>query len=263
MELAHDLPLADADVRYAFARELDKRGHADAARIECEMIVRVNGFDDPWHTEEALKALAQYARADKNYAKAADLYERSILCHFHGDSEYRLTAGNLAVPAALHFNYAMAFLTANQLDEARKAIDACMDMLPGDVNLPILLMPVMEKLGHKKDADDLFAKAWTVQGGLCKEYPKSAWGHNNTAWLGVRCRRNLDEALKHAKQAVELAPDQTSYLDTLAEAYFQKGDKEKALELIKKCVKLDPKYAYFQRQLKRIEAGDPSVDVPE
>ena len=31
----------------------------------------------------------------------------------------------------------------------------------------------------------------------------------------------------------------------------------------RKCIKLDPKYDYFRRQLKRIEAGDPSVDVPE
>jgi tetratricopeptide (TPR) repeat protein len=227
------------------------------------LIIRVSGFDDPWHTEEGLKAAAQNARAEKNYAKAADLYERSILCHLQGASEFKLAAGNLAVPAALYFNYAMAYLTAGKLDEARKAIQTCVDILPGDVNLPILLIPALEKLGHKKDADDLFAKVWAVHDGLCKEHPKSAWGHNNTAWLAVRCRRHVDEALQHAKQAVELAPDQASHLDTLAEAYFQKGDKEKALELIKKCVKLDPKYAYFQRQLKRIEAGDPSVDVPE
>jgi tetratricopeptide (TPR) repeat protein len=263
MELAHDLPLADAQARYAFAWELDKRGHADAARIECDMIVRINGYDDPWHTEEALKALALHHRIEKNYAKAADCYERSIVCHLHGESEFRLAMGNLAVPAAMHFNYAMVFLTADKLDEARKAIQTCLDLSPGDVNLPILLTPVLEKGGHKKDADDLFAKVWAVHEGLCKDHPKSAWGHNNAAWLAVRCRRKLDEALKHAKQAVELAPDQPGYLDTLAEAYFQKGDQEKALELIKKCIKIDPKYAYYQRQLKRIEAGDPSADVVE
>ena len=45
--------------------------------------------------------------------------------------------------------------------------------------------------------------------------------------------------------------------------YERKGDKDKAIELIKKCIGLDPKYAYFKGQLKRIEAGDPKVDVVE
>ncbi len=129
--------------------------------------------------------------------------------------------------------------------------------------MPIGIVPELEKRGRKKEAADLFGKVWAVHERMCKDYPKSALGHNNIAWLAVRCRRNLDEALQHAKLAVDLTPDNARYIDTLAEVYFQKGEKEKALELTKKCIKVDPKYTYFQRQLKRIEAGDASVDVAE
>jgi hypothetical protein len=263
MELAHDLPLADAAARYRFARELDKRGFADAAQEECQLIVRINGYDEPWFTEEALKALGQNARAKKDYAKASDAYARALLCHLHAEAEYRFTTGNLVVPCSYHYNRALAALAAGKLDEMKGAIQTCLALLPGDINLAIYLLPDLEKQGHKKEAAELFDKVWAVHESLCKDHPKSAWGHNNLAWLSVRCRRNLDQGLKHAKTAVELSPDNAGYLDTLAEAHFQNGDKDKALELIKKCISLDPKYSYFGRQLKRIEAGDPKVDVPE
>jgi tetratricopeptide (TPR) repeat protein len=263
MELAHDLPLADAAARYRFARELDKRGFADAAREECELIVRINGYDEPWFAEEALKALAQYARAKKDYAKASDAYARALLCHLHAEAEYRFTAGNLVVPCSYHYNRALASLAAGKLDETKSAIQTCLTFLPGDINLAIYLLPDLEKQGHKKEAAELFDKVWAVHDALCKDHPDSAWAHNNLAWLSVRCRCNLDKGLKHSKIAVELSPDNAGYLDTLAEAHFQKGDKDRAIELIKKCISLDPKYAYFGRQLKRIEAGDPNVDVPE
>jgi tetratricopeptide (TPR) repeat protein len=264
IDLAHDLPLADADARHRFIYWLDERGHADAARLERELTIRINGYDEPRYSEEALKSLAQHARAERNYAQAADCYERSLLCHLHAKSGFRQdVVGVLALPAKVHFNRAMAFLTSDKFDEASREIQACLDILPADSSLPITVAPELEKRGHEKEAGDLFGKVWAVHDGLCKDYPKSAWAHNNIAWLAVRCRRNLDEALKHAQQAIDLAPENPRYLDTLAEVYFQKGDKEKALELTKKCIKMEPKYAYFQRQLKRIEAGDPSVDVPE
>jgi tetratricopeptide (TPR) repeat protein len=264
VDLAHDLPLAEPDARHSFIYWLDERGHADAARLERELTIRINGYDDPRYSEEALRALAKQARAEKKYAKAADYYERSLLCHLHAKSGFRQSVvGLLTLPATVHFNRAMAFVTDDKFDEANREIQLCLDILPGDSSLAISLVPELEMRGHKKEAADLFAKVWSVHDGLCKDYPKSAWAHNNLAWLAVRCRRNLDEALKNAQLAVELAPDHAGYLDTLAEVYFQKGDKEKALELATKCIKIDPTNGYFQRQLKRIAAGDPSVDIQE
>ncbi len=44
--------------------------------------------------------------------------------------------------------------------------------------------------------------------------------------------------------------------------HFQRGEKDKALELMKKCVELEPQTEYFRKQLKRFEAGDPAAEVP-
>jgi tetratricopeptide (TPR) repeat protein len=263
IDLAHDLPLADAATRFTFARELERRGHGEAARLECELIVRINSLEEPWYTEEALKALAQEARRKKDYAKAADYYERSLVCHFRADAEFRQTSGNLVVPSALHHNRALAALAADQIDAMKAELQMCLDALPGDINVPVALLPELEKRGRKKEAADLFQQYWGIHESFCKDHPKSAWGHNNLAWLGARCRRNLDEALKHAQEATELAPEYAGYLDTLAEVHFQRGEKEKALEVMKKCVALEPRYAYFRKQFKRFEAGDPNADLPD
>jgi len=48
----------------------------------------------------------------------------------------------------------------------------------------------------------------------------------------------------------------------LAEVYFQRGDKDKAVAAQKKAVELEPNRAYFRKQLKRIEAGDPAAERP-
>ena len=54
------------------------------------------------------------------------------------------------------------------------------------------------------------------------------------------------------------------FLDTLAEIYFQLGDKDKAIATQKKVIELDPNKGYFKKQLKRIEAGDPKAErAPE
>ena len=115
---------------------------------------------------------------------------------------------------------------------------------------------------HQKDADELLSKLVDVHEKTCKEYPNSAANHNSLAWLLACCRRQLDKALEHAKKAVELAPEQAGYLDTLAEVHFQRGEKDKAIAHMKKCLEMEPQRPFFRKQLKRFEAGDPKADLP-
>jgi tetratricopeptide (TPR) repeat protein len=80
--------------------------------------------------------------------------------------------------------------------------------------------------------------------------------------MSVCCNRDLEKALGHARKAVELAPTNAGHHDTLAEVYFQLGQKDKALTEAAKSVALAPRRSYFQKQLKRIEAGDPKAERP-
>tara|TARA_R100001143_G_scaffold63592_2_gene73090 strand:- start:32866 stop:34554 length:1689 start_codon:yes stop_codon:yes gene_type:complete len=59
---------------------------------------------------------------------------------------------------------------------------------------------------------------------------------NNYAYYLSLRNENMDEALEMSKRAVEMEPQNASYLDTLGWIYYKKGDFEQALEYIQQAV---------------------------
>ena len=57
--------------------------------------------------------------------------------------------------------------------------------------------------------------------------------------------------LRHAQIAVKQRPDSSSYLDTLATVYFLTGEKEKAIELCRRCIAIYPSKQHYRDQLQR------------
>ena len=110
---------------------------------------------------------------------------------------------------------------------------------------------------------ELFGRVLAVYEQMCDDYPQSAFAHNSLGWLCANCRRRLDLALSHAQTAVKLEPKAAGYLDTLAEIHFRRGEKDKAIELMKQCRTMEPKAAYYRKQLERFAKGDIASDVPE
>ena len=165
------------------------------------------------------------------------------------------------VPHRVHFLRARGLMAAGRVEEALKEIQICLTILPADIETPILLVPALEKVGRKQDAAELFNKVFTNIEQYCADFPRWAEAHNMLAWLSARCRRQLDAALTHAQTAAKLVPQSASYLDTLAEVHFQRGDQSRAIALMRRCIVLDPKADYFRQQLNRFETGDILVDV--
>ena len=92
---------------------------------------------------------------------------------------------------------------------------------------------------------------------------------NNLAWLYLTAQdrqvRNLEKGMELALKSVELNPTIDS-LDTLAEAYFQSGDRIKALETIHKAaqeVDYPPnRHSYLRKQLLRFRKGEQDSRPP-
>jgi tetratricopeptide (TPR) repeat protein len=80
--------------------------------------------------------------------------------------------------------------------------------------------------------------------------------------MAARLGRKLDEALAHAQRATALAPDKAAYLDTLAEVHFRRGEPQKAVELARRCIELEPEREFYREQLERFEKGEPSTASP-
>jgi tetratricopeptide (TPR) repeat protein len=148
-------------------------------------------------------------------------------------------------------------------EEAFREIEKAKQLQPVYLELPISLVAELERAGEKERAQKHFDEVFGKWEQACRDYPNCADAHNQLAWLSCRCRRNLDAALEHARKAVELAPTIPSYRDTMAEVYFQRGDKAQALELMKKCLKMyGANLGFYQRQLRRLERGDPKEEPP-
>ena len=81
----------------------------------------------------------------------------------------------------------------------------------------------------------------------------NSYALNNLAWLYCENHVQLDKAVTFAQKACELEPNNDNFLDTLAEAYYQTKQYEKAIEIIKKAIDINPNYNYLHEQLKKIE----------
>lgn len=261
IEQAHWIPFADAETRYDFIRALSERGHKEAARRETELLLRVSE-PNTYYSGAAIRRLAFAALARKDYHKAAVGFEQSMMRCFNPYTHFVENAAYATVPAQIHHLRASALLAEGKLEQALQHVERALAASPGYANLPIELVPELERRGHKKEAADLFNRCYGTYEKVCRAYPRCAWAHNSAAWLSACCRRNLDPALDHAEKAVALAPDHAGYLDTLAEVHFQRGNKDKAIAVQKRAIELNPKKAYYRKQLKRIQAGDPSAPRP-
>jgi tetratricopeptide (TPR) repeat protein len=261
MEQAHWLPLGSESIRHQFALDLIKRELIDASKRENDLLLRVSE-PGSYYAGEALRRRAILALQRKDFLAAAEGYEQAMLRCLRTYISFVQPSAYVGVPAMIHSQRAAGLAATGKFDEALQEGQRGQDLLPGNADLPIQLVKALDRKGKKKEAGEFFDRAVGVQEKLCQDYPKCAWAHNSYAWLAACCRRNLDKGLEHALEANKLASDHAGHLDTLAEVYFQLGQKDKAIETQKKVVALEPKRGYFRKQLARIEAGNPAADLP-
>jgi hypothetical protein len=260
-ELSHWLPLGAEFGRNIFAFELSKRGHFEEAKRERALILSLGQPASFQRGQSLLQAMSEKLQAG-DFLAAADSQQAAMLPVLGSNAKFLENAAHVTVPYRIHQLRARGFLATGKFDEAIKEAEACQRLVPGAIEPALYLIPQLEKHDGKKEADDLFTAILQRNQQLCKDYPKCGRAHNSIAWFLVSCRRQLDDAFDHAVQATTLTPENPGYLDTLAEIHFQRGDTDKAIAAIKKCIAMDPKKMYFAKQLKRFEAGDVKAELP-
>lgn len=113
-------------------------------------------------------------------------------------------------------------------------------LFPGDGSLADDFFPALRKMGLIKEHDEWFKISWDRMLAVLAQFPDSDNTRNTAAWLASRARRNLDQAEKFAEMALAAKPDQSAYLDTMAEIQFAKGNRGKAVEWSAKAVNFTP-----------------------
>ena len=101
---------------------------------------------------------------------------------------------------------------------------------------------VQLRLALNYDLAKLYLDSERVYKEILKKKPDDNIALNNLAWMYLNAEdeelHKLDDALELAQKAVKIRPTSAN-LDTLAEAYFQKKDYEKALKTIERALDKD------------------------
>ena len=101
MDQSHWVLLGDAPGRFAFIRALAERGHAEAAARETELL-RCVSEPNTYYSGAALRRLAVAAAGRKEYLKAAEGYEQSMLRCLHTNTNFLQASAYSTVPAQIH-----------------------------------------------------------------------------------------------------------------------------------------------------------------
>ncbi|MBN1671623.1 MAG: hypothetical protein JXR37_11345 [Kiritimatiellae bacterium] len=261
IELATLMPLGDDSARCRLAFELAERA-VPGAEQRTQWVLGTAPFGSLSYRIVATE-LAVRSAEQRDYARAARCGELSrFRLAGRQAAQVRLDSpnrGHLLVPVFA----ALAHLEAGRLDEALPLAERAVAALPGSIVPAIMVCPALQRHGRPKAAERLFETTYAALHRVCREYPDSAHSRNALAWLCARCRLRLQDGLVHARRAVALQPDRCGYLDTLAEVQFQLGHDKEAIELMRRCIELNPGLEYYQGQLERFTKGDRASDPKE
>src|SRR5262249_39673890 len=155
---------------------------------EYELVLRLGAFES-WYIGNTLRFAATGAATRGDFLAAAAYAERARQRCMRTRRNYVSYIAYVMEPHRVHFLRARGLLAAGQVDEAMKEVRLCRQAVPASVMLPIDMVPALEKAGRKKEADELFGDVFALWEKTCTDYPQSALGHNDAAWLAVRCGR--------------------------------------------------------------------------
>jgi tetratricopeptide (TPR) repeat protein len=260
VELSHWVALGNERVRGKFLDELVRRGEAGAARRETDLIVRGCWCRDHYFGN-VMNQVSQAAALNRDFATAEKCRQRSLLVILKTPSVFFVEqSAYMNVPHDLLVHRARALLAAGKVEEAMAAAREVLAVTPGHVDLVSGMVPELDALGKKAEADELFRTAWGAYEAVLAEFPASAWARHSLALLAANCRRELAKGRAVAHEAVKAEPTSIPFREALAEVHFRAGERDKALELMTKLAAEEPRNRLYKRQLVRYRSG--ALDSP-
>jgi tetratricopeptide (TPR) repeat protein len=179
-----------------------------------------------------------------------------VLCRIYASAALRVASPLPLIRQRLQADMARAF--ANLKTDRLRAItmlEKCHHAFASDGSLADFFFPALRKAGLIKEHDKWFGETWDLMGKVIACYPESDNTRNTAAWFAARALRKLDEAEKHLGKALAANPNQSAYLDTMAEIQFAKGRREEALEWSRKAVNFLPDDVQLRQQQARFRSA--------
>jgi len=122
----------------------------------------------------------------------------------------------------------MAYFQKNDYDNAVASLKRAVNLNSDDLNSMVLIADIYYTLKQYNLAEEYYIKALEIDSN-------SDIALNNYSYMLAEMGKKLDFALQMSKKAVEMQPDNDSYLDTLGWIYYKMNKYEQALKYIKKA----------------------------
>ncbi|MBW3599609.1 MAG: hypothetical protein KY475_20345 [Planctomycetes bacterium] len=257
-ERASLICLGDVERRSRLAEALDEREQPEAALEQWDLVLQLGPWNaweggQPWAVSRASRRMGNHL-SQTAPLEAAEHWRRWLMYLLKTNSAFLELEHYAQISHLIHKTRARGLAESGDWPGAAAEARLAQKALSGDINFPLEFVPMLDESGRAAEADEVFRRPFDAHRRLLEQFPNSAWRHNNLAWLAARCDREPDAALEHAQRAVELSPDKASYLDTLAEVHFRRGDAAEAARLARRCIELEPDNDFFREQLDRFES---------
>ncbi len=136
-----------------------------------------------------------------------------------------------AVPDDFRVNFflGIAYSRVGRNPDAARVLEKARQISPRDTEAIAQLALVYDSMKKSDDSDSLYEEALRIN-------PEFSLALNNYAYSLAERGLQLDRALVMARKALEGAPDNSSYLDTMGWIYFRLGRYREAETYVKKAI---------------------------
>jgi tetratricopeptide (TPR) repeat protein len=203
--------------------------------------------------QAAVKAIREYAAQHPKSAPVQMFFAELLVANGQrSEARTAFLAAKNANPKFPTADLALAQLDAAEghWSEALRTISPVVAQYPKNVPARLLLAGIQDTSGNHASAMEAYKKILEI-------LPANVVALNNLAYDLAEYGNDLDEALKDAQKAAELAPDDAAVENTLGWVLYHKGLYSMALPYLEKAADKDPSARHkCQLALAYLKMGD-------
>jgi len=211
------------------AGDLDRQGALAEAEHYWKLLLATCSPNE-WYWHPAAEHYARHAKRGKRWRQAAAFAEVDAMQYIRGRSTYLNPLVFIRKRFAADLYRGLALLDEGNEPAARKIFRSCFELLNGDGLLADDYFPLLREAGLVDEHDRNYRIVAKRLEESIKAYPDAHNTYNSAAWTASRACRDLDRAHELIRAALDMRPRQAAYLDTMAEVWFAKRDRAKAVE---------------------------------
>ena len=243
------------NLRMQTAWMLANRGRSDWAEAEYRFLTNCG---QPLIAVDSGQRFAEYLHDQEKDLPAAEAYKKTLDAAAQLRADYGGEPAEFVRHCRARMNYFLACHWARQNEPAKQLefLERALQSDPGEVDTLIACrrLPNPTPQFRERIAKSIQRQTAELRDKMAKD-PKSALPYNQFAWLVGNTQGDLDAALRASQKSLELSPNNSAYLDTIAHVYFAKGDLQSAVKYQTLAAQREPHSGLLNSELKRFRAA--------